>query len=142
MKRMLSLLLSTIIVCSVAFATVAETDIEKGELAIHETIKYVFGTGDYDTMFESGSFATRITDKGEIVVMANATWRVGQFAQDDPSTAGMISVVWDMFASASREFTTADIYFLVDYEGDTIYMAWPDGVFDARYEKVYEHITL
>lgn len=141
MKKVLMLLLPAIIVCGIVSVAVSETDVEKGLLAIHKTIEYTFGTGDYDELFEPGSFATRMTDKGEIVVKANATWMVGDFSQGEQSTAEMISVVWDMFVDVSREFTNVDVYFLVDYQGDTIYMAWPEGVFDSRYKKIYEHIT-
>ena len=142
MKKMLSVLLSIVIVCGITSAAVAETDVEKGLLAVNESIRYVFGNGDYDSMFEKGSFTTWISESDKIVVKSVATWKVGDFAQGTQSTAEMISAVWDIFVKVSREFTDAEVYFMVDYEGDTIYLASPEGVYDMRYSKVYDHIEL
>jgi len=132
-------LLSITVMCSIASFATAEADIEKGILAIQETIKAVFGDSDFESMFEKDSFETAISESGWIVVSADVGWKIGYFAQGDPSTAEMISVVWNVLASASREYTDAEVYFMVRYEGENIYLAMPIGVYDIRYSTVYDH---
>jgi hypothetical protein len=139
MKKALSVLLSITVMCGIASFATAEEDIEKGILAIQATIEAVFGDSDFESMFEKDSFETAISESGWIVVSADVGWKIGDFAQGDPSTAEMISVVWNLFASASREYTATDVYFLVRYEGENIYLAAPIGVYDIRYAAVYEH---
>lgn len=140
MKRVLLVLLSIIIVFGVVSVAVAETDIENGMLVIHEVIEYVFDRLAFDSMFNKDSFIIAQTYSGDIVVEVEAAWLVGTPARDRTSTAGAISNVWDMFASSSKKYTDAKVYFYVNYDGETIYFATPMGVLDVQTETLYNHI--
>lgn len=140
MKKLACLVLCVSLALSVAGAALAETAEEKGIQAIWDMLDENFKEDGAGGLIEKDTFSVFLNDDGQIVVNTDASVVMAVFGTGGSYGAEMVSTMYVMFASASKAHTKADVYFLLNYQGDTLYYATPEWVLDVGNETVYEHI--
>ena len=140
MKRLACLVLCVSLALSVMGATLAETAEAKGIQAIWDMLNENFQEDGGGGLIEKDTFSVFLNDDGKIVINTDASVVMAVFGTGSSYAAEMVSTMYAMFASASKAYTKADVYFLLNYQGDTLYYVTPEWVLDFSNETVYEHI--
>lgn len=140
MKRLACLMMCVSLAIGVVGVALAETAEEKGIQAIWDMLNENFQEDGAGGLIEKDTFSVFLNDDGQIVINTDASVVMAVFGTGGSYAAEMVSTMYVMFASASKAYTKADVYFLLNYRGDTLYYVTPEWVLDVGNETVYEHI--
>ena len=133
-------MLCVFLMSSVIGVALAETDDEKGIRAIWTMLEENFDEDGAGGFIEKDTFTVTQNLDGEIVIVVDASVLLAVFGARSAYGAEIISRIWLMFASASREYTERDVFMFLNYQGNVLYFISPSGILDVKNEVVYDHI--
>jgi hypothetical protein len=140
MKRLACLVLCVSLALGVVGVALAETAEEKGIQAIWDMLNENFQEDGAGGLIEKDTFSVFLNDDGQIVINTDASVVMAVFGTGGSYAAEIVSTMYIMFASSSKAYTEADVYFLLNYQGDTLYYVTPEWVLDVSNEVAYEHV--